>query len=94
MARQRASVRHAEEAVSVPTIHREGSWRFFFYSNEGLEPPHVHVEFGSGTAKFWLDPVALVVSGGISPRDLRRIQRVVEERRASFLRAWNEHLGR
>lgn len=27
----------------MPTIFREGPWRFFFYSNEGTEPPHVHV---------------------------------------------------
>jgi hypothetical protein len=25
-----------------PTIHREGPFRFFFYSHEPREPPHVH----------------------------------------------------
>lgn len=28
----------------TPTIHREGPFRFFFYSHEPREPPHVHVE--------------------------------------------------
>ncbi len=25
----------------TPTIHREGLFRFFFYSHEPREPPHV-----------------------------------------------------
>jgi hypothetical protein len=28
----------------TPTIHREGPFRFFFYSHEPREPPHVHDE--------------------------------------------------
>jgi hypothetical protein len=26
----------------TPTLHREGPFRFFFYSHEPREPPHVH----------------------------------------------------
>lgn len=28
----------------VPTVDREGPYRFFFYSADRDEPPHVHVE--------------------------------------------------
>jgi hypothetical protein len=28
----------------VPTVIRIHGYRYFFYSNEGSEPPHVHVE--------------------------------------------------
>lgn len=37
----------------MPTILRDGPYRLFFYSNEGEEPPHVHVERDRGrvTAK-------------------------------------------
>lgn len=28
----------------MPTVRRIGSARFFFYSNEGTEPPHIHVK--------------------------------------------------
>ncbi|MCB9870153.1 MAG: DUF4160 domain-containing protein [Planctomycetes bacterium] len=28
----------------MPTVLRIGSTRFFFYSNEGNEPPHIHIE--------------------------------------------------
>jgi hypothetical protein len=27
----------------MPEVFREGPYRFFFYSNENDEPPHVHV---------------------------------------------------
>ncbi|MFG0317901.1 MAG: DUF2442 domain-containing protein [Planctomycetota bacterium JB042] len=47
----------------MPTVLRIGSTRFFFYSNERDEPPHVHVERAGGVAKFWLHPVSLPSRG-------------------------------
>lgn len=35
---------------------------FFFYSNEGQEPPHIHVKAGGDEAKFWLDPITPAVT--------------------------------
>jgi len=46
----------------MPTVLRIGAARFFFYSNEGAEPAHIHVEQAGALAKFWLDPVALAAS--------------------------------
>jgi hypothetical protein len=40
--------------VDVPTVLRWGSYRAFFYSNEGDEPAHIHVRAGNNEAKFWL----------------------------------------
>ena len=28
----------------MPTIHRQNGFRFYFYSHEPNEPPHVHVD--------------------------------------------------
>ena len=42
----------------MPTVLRISGFRFFFYSLEGSEPPHIHVEHGGSVAKFWLNPVA------------------------------------
>jgi Domain of unknown function (DUF4160) len=52
----------------MPTVLRVGPYRFFFYSGDGSEAPHVHVERDASVAKFWLDPVRLaaVVLGGLS----------------------------
>ncbi|MCB1940364.1 MAG: DUF4160 domain-containing protein, partial [Rhodocyclaceae bacterium] len=39
-----------------PTIFRDGSFRFYFFSRE--EPKiHVHVQCPDGEAKYWLEPV-------------------------------------
>jgi hypothetical protein len=50
----------------MPTVRRIGAARFFFFSNEGTEPPQIHVEQGDAMAKFWLDPVSLDSSTRVS----------------------------
>ena len=76
--------------AALPTIARIGPFRFFFYSNEGTEPPHVHVQRESTVAKFWLNPVALAASGGFSAAELRTAEGLVTEQGQHFLEAWNE----
>lgn len=44
----------------MPVIARINGYTFRLYSNEGTEPPHVHVHYQGAEAKYWLDPVALV----------------------------------
>jgi hypothetical protein len=41
----------------MPTVLRLGPFRFYFYSHEPNEPPHVHVDRGDATIKIWLKPV-------------------------------------
>jgi hypothetical protein len=74
----------------MPTVQIEGPYRFFFYSGEGNEPAHIHIECENMKAKFWLSPVRLQNSGGFSRSEINRIQRLVEENRESLLRGWNE----
>ncbi|MFP4132833.1 MAG: DUF4160 domain-containing protein [Halothece sp.] len=76
----------------MPTVLREGSYRFFFYSNEKGEPPHIHVQRERFLAKFWLQPVLLANSKRFSSHELRIIQKMVEQKRDLFLEAWNEHI--
>jgi chitinase len=77
----------------MPTVLRIGSFRFFFFSNEGQELAHIHVKAGDDEATFWLDPVQLVANYGFNGRQLRRIQRLVEEHRDELLESWNEHFS-
>ena len=35
----------------MPTVLRIGPYRFHFYSREGNEPPHIHVQAGEDEAK-------------------------------------------
>ena len=77
----------------MPTIHREGPYRFYFFSHEPNEPAHVHVDRDECSAKFWLDPVGLVRNYGFSSRELNRVHAVVMEQRESFRRAWDGYFS-
>jgi hypothetical protein len=74
----------------MPTVRRIGAARFFFYSNEGTEPPHIHVEQAGAVAKFWLDPIALASSSRFGGHELRQLEREVAEHREEFLEAWRD----
>ena len=77
----------------MPTVHREGPYRFFFYSADRQEPVHVHVERDASRAKFWLDPVRLAWSGGFGAAELRDIERLVAERTQLLMGTWNEYFS-
>ena len=75
----------------MPTVAKIGPYRFFFYSNENDEPPHVHVKQGSSLAKFWLSPVELASSNRFAAHELREIERIVREWRTRFVEAWDDY---
>jgi len=77
----------------VPTVLRSGPYRFFFYSADRDEPPHVHVEREESKAKFWLDPVRLERSRGFGRTELRRVESLVGEKAALLRRAWHDYFG-
>jgi hypothetical protein len=54
----------------------------FFFSADGGEPPHVHVEREASTAKFWLKPVRLCRCEGFGRHELQRIENSRGERNA------------
>jgi hypothetical protein len=76
-----------------PTVLESGPYRFFFYSADREEPPHVHVEREANRAKFWLQPVRAACSGGFNAPELVRIERIVREQQLALLRAWNEYFA-
>ena len=73
----------------MPTVLRIGAWRFHFYSDEGTEPPHIHVDAGDGACKFWLTPVRLAKVQRITPFEIRRIEREVCARQVWLLEQWH-----
>jgi len=77
----------------VPTVLRVGPYRFFFYSGDRVEPPHVHVERAGDRAKVWLDPARLQESGGFRTAELTRILELVRANEAQLLRAWDEYFS-
>lgn len=77
----------------MPTVLRVGRYRFVFFSNEGIEPPHIHVKADRNEAKFWLDPVTLAANYGFRAHELNEIESMVRENQIQLLEAWYEHLG-
>ncbi|MFH1908618.1 MAG: DUF4160 domain-containing protein [Chloroflexota bacterium] len=78
----------------MPTVLIFGPHRFFFFSREDNEPPHVHVETAENAAKFWLSPVTLAWAVGYNSKELRRVRELIEEHANMFLEKWYEHLSR
>lgn len=78
----------------MPTVLRSGPNRFFVYSADGGEPPHIHVEREACVAKLWLHPVRVARSGGFGARELRQIERLVSENEAMLQETWDEHFER
>lgn len=77
----------------MPTVLRRGPYRFYFHSHEPNEPPHIHVDRERFSAKFWLRPLALARNLGFSPKELRLLQRMIEEHRSVFVEIWHEYHG-
>jgi len=77
----------------MPTLLRVEGFRFFFFSNEGQEPPHVHVGRGDGVAKLWFAPVRLVYAHGLTPAELRRARELTVEHEGTFVERWHDYFG-
>ena len=77
----------------MPTVFRFGPYRFFFFSNEGTEPPHIHVEAAGKYAKFWIKPVVFERSVGFRAHDLAEVRRIIESNVALIEAKWHEHFG-
>jgi hypothetical protein len=75
----------------MPTILYSGPYRFFFYSLDCQEPPHVHVERDENVAKIWLTPMRIESTGGFKRSEINRILRLTEEKTEALLRGWHEH---
>jgi len=75
----------------MPTVLRQGPYRFYFYSHEPNEPPHIHIDRNELSAKFWLNPVELAKNLGFSAKELKKIQDIVENHQTRLSEAWNEY---
>ena len=77
----------------VPTVLRLGGYRVYFTSHDMGEPPHVHVDSGAKSAKFWLDPVRNEENFGFSATQLGKIEALLSVNAATLIGKWNEFFG-
>jgi hypothetical protein len=74
----------------MPTVLIIDRFTFYFYANEGTEPPHVHVDAAENTAKYWLDPIELQANRGFRSGERKEIEQILQDNRAMLLRKWDE----
>jgi len=77
----------------VPALLRVRGYRFFFFSLESREPPHMHVAHAGRYAKFWLEPVELANNHGFRGHELTEIRKIVIENREFLLEKWYEYFS-
>lgn len=78
----------------MPTLFRVDGFRFFFYSNEGFEPCHIHAEGYGGRAKFWIPSGAMANSYNLNARQLKRVCDIINKNKQRIQEAWGEHFDR
>jgi hypothetical protein len=78
----------------VPTVLRIKGYRFFFFSNEGNEPVHIQVEKAESYAKFWLDPIRIVINFGFYSKEIREIKAILEEHQELIIMKWDEYFAK
>ena len=77
----------------MPSILTEKGYRFFFWSLEGNEPSHIHVEKDNNYAKFWLNPVEIANSKGFKSHELTDLFKIVIKNKNLFEELWNEYFN-
>ncbi len=77
----------------MPTILRVEGYRFYFYSHEPNEPPHVHVDKAGASLKAWLEPVECARHAGFRPREIGAVLELVRQNRETLLEAWHGYFG-
>jgi hypothetical protein len=77
----------------MPVVLRWRGYRCFFYSEEGNEPPHVHVFQAGREVKIWLLDGTVADNAGFPQHELRTLCRLVMEHQTDLLEAWYEHFG-
>ena len=76
-----------------PTVLRSGPYRFFFFSSDRGEPPHIHPARDDKLVKFWLSPVRAAYNYGFTENELNRIANIVQEHETALLKALHDDFG-
>jgi hypothetical protein len=77
----------------MPEVFRKFGFVFFFYSNEGQEPMHIHVRKSGGFAKFWMEPVELDYAQGMKIPDIKLAEELILEHLNLIKQKWHEIHG-
>jgi hypothetical protein len=78
----------------TPTVFREGSYRFYFFSREEKRV-HIHVSHPGGEAKFWLEPeITIARTHGLTEKQIATAFRLIRIHENEIRSAWKKHFER
>ena len=76
----------------MPTVLRIKGCRFYFFSNEGIEPKHIHIEKADACGKMWLVPsVEVEYFYGFTAKEQKAVKKIVSENLELLINAWDEY---
>ena len=79
----------------MPTVLFIYGWRFFFYSNEGVEPIHVHAEKGDMECKFWIlvedIEIQEAFSFNLTPAAKKEVKKLIYQHFDLIVESWNSY---
>ena len=77
----------------MPTVFRWRNCRFYFWSHEGNESRHVHIDCAENTAKIWLADLSVARNEGFNSGEMKNLIEQVRLNRQRILEMWDAHLG-
>lgn len=79
----------------MPTVLYIYGWRLYFYSNEGMEPIHIHAEKGDMECKYWLDIREIQINEAfahnLTPSARREIKKIIYQHFDIIVNAWEKY---
>lgn len=77
----------------MPTIFIENGFRFFLYSRDISEHPHVHIENADGEIKLWMDTFVVAKRyDNMRKADERFAIEIAKRRYQDIMNAWQKLL--
>ena len=81
----------------MPTVLYILGWRFFFYSNEGNEPIHIHAEKGDMECKYWINKEEVEIteafSYNLSTSAKIEVKKIIYNNFDLIVDAWSNHFN-
>jgi hypothetical protein len=82
----------------MPTVLYILGWRFFFYSNEGNEPIHIHAEKSDMECKYWLIVEEVEIkeafAHNLNPAAKREVKKIIYQHFDLFTDAWYTYFNK
>jgi Ni,Fe-hydrogenase maturation factor len=82
----------------MPTVLFIYGWRFFFYSNEGNEPIHIHVEKGDMECKYWIKSEEIEIieaySYNLTPAAKKEVKKLIYSHFDLIIESWNTYFDK